>query len=310
MVPIKITCKNCNTFYTLDAEKIPFGGAKTRCKKCNTEILIMTKTDKIYYDIKNGANAKDIIEKHGITLEELKRLVIHFRQKGLLKKAAKVKPQSQPKSKQQIAVKTRKAIGKENNQLSTSFGQSKKLKANNTTDNQEKKSIEFSDILNLLKEKISRNEFNLNKHILKVENICAICLFIFFFFSWVKIAGLISVSGYGIPDGMKAIAHLGAAFSDQKRVDPSVHLYYLLYLIPIFSIVTIVFSITGKDAKVPGFIAAVLPIVFFLVAVFKVGTEIFDVLAIGFYLTIITSLVMIFYLIRLIKSEIMLSARG
>jgi predicted Zn finger-like uncharacterized protein len=78
MATMEITCKKCNTVYSMSEERIPIGGAKTRCKKCNTEIIIKSKADKIYYDIKNGATAKQIIKKHSISLDELKSLVISF----------------------------------------------------------------------------------------------------------------------------------------------------------------------------------------------------------------------------------------
>jgi hypothetical protein len=294
----------------MSEERIPIGGAKTRCKKCNTEIIIKSKADKIYYDIKNGATAKQIIKKHSISLDELKSLVISFRQKGLLKKAGSAEPQSRGSLDRKMNVKTDVTNEHNNIEITAGTNQHENSMPDKETKKDGEETIELSEVWKVLKARLSSNGIRIDKNLLRIENLCALCLILFFFFSWINIGGFISVSGYGIPDGVKAIAQWDAVLEEQKGVNPSVHLYYLLYLIPISSIVTIVFSLMGKDNKIPGFIAAALPIVFFFIAIFKAGTNLFDVLAIGFYLTIITSTVMMLYLIKTTKIQILLAAKN
>lgn len=135
---------------------------------------------------------------------------------------------------------------------------------------------------------------------LKAEILCAAGLIVFFFFPWITIGGLISISGYQIPDIVKGFGQL-AAIGGTGKTDPRVYLFYLIYLIPIFSALTIVFAMTDKSTKASGFIAGVAPIAALIYSLSEAGTNTFEGMAIGAWLTLLTAIAMLSAVFGLIK---------
>lgn len=158
---------------------------------------------------------------------------------------------------------------------------------------------------------------NKAKFISKLENICAIGLIIFFFLPWINIAGFISVSGYELPDVVKGFGQLAALGSKTGKSGLQSYFFYLVYLIPIFSALTIYYGVTDEDKKVTGLIAdivpfselfkvtgliaAIVPISLLFYALIKMGTDVFDGMAIGAWLTLATAIAMLLSVYGIIK---------
>ena len=135
----------------------------------------------------------------------------------------------------------------------------------------------------------------------KAENICALGLIIFFFFPWISIGGFISFAGYEIPDIAKGLGQFAALGSRTGKVDPQIYLYYLLYLIPIFSVLTIIFGMTDKTTKITGLIAGTTPIAALIYALSQIGSDTFEGMAIGAWLTLLTAIAMLLAVAGIIK---------
>ena len=141
----------------------------------------------------------------------------------------------------------------------------------------------------------------------KVENFCTIGLLVFFFLPWLKIGGDLSVSltGYQIPDLAehigKGIGQFKGLLGGSGNTDPRVFWYYLIYLIPVFSVITIILGIMGKNVKAPGFLAAAVPIGWFIYALIKMGADLFKIMTFGAYLTLICAIIMILAVVEIIK---------
>ena len=141
----------------------------------------------------------------------------------------------------------------------------------------------------------------------KVENYCAIGLLVFFFLPWLKIGDRLSISlkGYEIPDIAehigKGIGQFKGLLGGSGNTDPRVFWYYLIYLIPVFSVITIILGVMGKNVKATGFLAAAVPIGWFIYALIKMGTDLFKIMTFGAYLTLLCAIIMILAVVELIK---------
>ena len=141
----------------------------------------------------------------------------------------------------------------------------------------------------------------------KIENYCAIGLLVCFFLPWLQIGETISISrkGYQIPnlahDIGKGIGQFKGLLGGSGNTDPRVFWYYLIYLIPVFSVITIILGIMGKNVKATGFLAAAVPIGWFIYALIKMGTDLFNIMTFGAYLTLLCAIIMILAVVELIK---------
>jgi hypothetical protein len=141
----------------------------------------------------------------------------------------------------------------------------------------------------------------------KVENYCAIGLLVCFFLPWLQIGETISISrkGYQIPnlahDIGKGIGQFKGLLGGSENTDPQVFWYYLIYLIPVFSVITIILGIMGKNVKATGFLAAAVPIGWFIYALIKLRTDLFKIMTFGAYLTLACAIIMILAVVELIK---------
>ncbi len=116
-----------------------------------------------------------------------------------------------------------------------------------------------------------------------------------------NIGGFIKIAGYEIPDIVKGLGQFAAMGSKIRRVDPQVYFFYLIYLMPIFSVLTIILGVTDKNTKVTGLVAGVMPIAALVYGLSQAGTVVFENMAIGAYLTLLTAMAMILSAFRVIK---------
>ncbi|MCK4909614.1 MAG: hypothetical protein KAS70_06920 [Planctomycetes bacterium] len=124
----------------------------------------------------------------------------------------------------------------------------------------------------------------------RLEDIFAVSLIVCFFMPWVSLGGLISFSGYQIPDLVKGVSSLVSAFSDEPQpMNKKLYILYLLYLIPICSVTTIVLGRKGISSRISSLFAGLTPLAAFTYCLSKSGTDIFEGMAIGAWLTIIAA---------------------
>jgi hypothetical protein len=141
----------------------------------------------------------------------------------------------------------------------------------------------------------------------KVENYCAIGFLILFFLPWFQVGDTLSISlrGYQIPnlahDIGKGIGQFKSLFGESGKTDSWVFWYYLIYLLPVFSLITIILGSMGKNVKATGFLTAAVPIGWFIYAVIKLGTDLFKIMTFGAYLTLLCAILMILAVVELIK---------
>jgi len=142
----------------------------------------------------------------------------------------------------------------------------------------------------------------------KFENYCAIGLLVLFFLPWLEIGGdfaSLSVKGYQIPDIAhdigKGVEQFKGLLGGSGKTDPQVFWYYLIYLIPVFSVITIILGIMGKNVKATGFLAGATAIGWFIYALIKMGTDLFDIMTVGAYLTLLCAIIMILAVVEVIK---------
>lgn len=125
------------------------------------------------------------------------------------------------------------------------------------------------------------------------ENWLAAALTLFFFFPWVTVGGFISISGYQLPDVGRGVQQIQSTFNPNPSVSMEAVLLNLVYLIPILAIATIVMNIRGKDSKIVGLAAGIVPLVVFALMLLRIGGTLLQVLGLGAYLTVAAAIGMI-----------------
>jgi len=130
----------------------------------------------------------------------------------------------------------------------------------------------------------------------KPENIVALAMIVFFFFPWANLGGFMSVAGYQIPDKVKGLGQFASFVDGKQKTDPRIFIYYALYLIPILGALVITINLSGGSGKPLAFILGALPIVFLVFLISEAGSDVFQFLAIGAWLTIAAGVSMFFVL--------------
>jgi len=100
----------------------------------------------------------------------------------------------------------------------------------------------------------------------QLVNLCALGLGVSFFLPWAQFWGA-NLSGFDLQK-----------MGDEQR---------LLWLIPVFSVITILVGITKRSQKVVGEIAGVLPFLAGAYWYYKLGSDLFHILTFGAYLSLI-----------------------
>ena len=214
----------------------------------------------IYMDIKNGVAAREILQKHQISLQQLKMIMMHCYKKGLLKK----------------------------NDLVKYFN--KKPSAKNVSDNVAGVAIQMiaravnSVVAKFKNEKIIGGLFPLTP-----QNICALCLILFFFSPWVSVGGFATVSGFKIPAAVKSLGELAQILDQARAMSYKVYILYILYFIPILGALTIYLNSKRKDSRAVGMVAAAIPIAMLIYMFVVIGADNSIDLASGAYLTFLAS---------------------
>ena len=134
----------------------------------------------------------------------------------------------------------------------------------------------------------------------RIENICAIVLVVAFFLPWVSFGGMFSVAGYELPNAAEGINAMAAAFSESGEVDTNYGIY-LVYLVPLLAVGVLATDYLKSDEKVAHYVAiaaGVLPLLGFLYMLQRNGMQ---GMAIGIYLTVLASIVMLLATFGVIK---------
>lgn len=118
-------------------------------------------------------------------------------------------------------------------------------------------------------------------------------LLIAFFMPWVNFS-FFTLSGYEIPEKVKAINNVIDFFSKNNPILPNLYLSYALYLIPIFCTITIVRAIAGYGSSVFSFLGALTVIVLACYAYSQYGEVVVKAADIGLYTTVITAVILFF----------------
>ncbi|HOJ28080.1 MAG TPA: hypothetical protein PL059_03320 [Spirochaetota bacterium] len=141
----------------------------------------------------------------------------------------------------------------------------------------------------------------MNKFLEKTEMLFAAILIVSFFLPWASIGGLISISGYNVPDALKGISALGEIFAKgEEQSLKGIYLSYLLYLIPLLSIIIIVLGMKDYNTKIISICTGFLPFLF-LIYLLMNEFNVFEVASIGVYLTLIAGLCLILSAFGIIK---------
>ena len=127
----------------------------------------------------------------------------------------------------------------------------------------------------------------------KLENICAIIIIVAFFFPWVSL-GIVSFSGYELPNLLSALNSFASAFSENGESSPEGANYlYAVYLIPLLSIGILFMEYLGKESKKLCLTAGTLNVVGFLyILIFETEGDI-GMMGIGIWITVLASVVML-----------------
>lgn len=116
-------------------------------------------------------------------------------------------------------------------------------------------------------------------------------LLIAFFLPWVDLT-IFTLSGYNIPTSLDKLAYALSIIDDNNNSD-ILKISYLLYLIPLFSIINIIRDIAGykKSYLINEYLFGILASI--LVIIIAINTREFSlsILGMGFYLTFILSLI-------------------
>ena len=136
-------------------------------------------------------------------------------------------------------------------------------------------------------------------HFKKTEIIAAIVIVVAFFLPWVSFGGLISLSGYELPNFASAMGELGNAFSEDKKTTTDYTLY-IVYLVPLLSLAVLLIDYLDKPIKIICLIASSLNIVGFIYAIFQGGGEI-GIYGVGLWITLLASIAMLLASLGFIK---------
>jgi hypothetical protein len=127
---------------------------------------------------------------------------------------------------------------------------------------------------------------------MKRTTVLSIILLIAFFMPWVDYR-FISISGFDLPN---SIVQLGSFFSLINDSDTDfLIITYVIYLIPIFSILTIASQYVSipfsKYTKKLDYYLALIFSIIILLLLTKMNNRFFSFIGVGFYLTLITSII-------------------
>lgn len=133
----------------------------------------------------------------------------------------------------------------------------------------------------------------------RAENWFAAALIVFFFLPWFG-AGPFSVSGYSLTT-IPAVFN-AASSSGLQTSSSNIDLLYIVWLIPILSVITLVLGLTGKSPRAMAIVTGIVTLLMFGFVFAAGGGDTFKVLGIGAYLTILAAFGLILAGIGIIKA--------
>ena len=129
----------------------------------------------------------------------------------------------------------------------------------------------------------------------RADNVCALLLVIFLFFPWLDLGGIISAAGYQVPSAARRMAGmLGQAGQGSAQL----YLFYLIYLIPAFALATLALNASGFNSRLTSLLAGAMPLVLLAIAWAKAGNDLFRILGVGAWLSLIAGLALIVIALR------------
>ena len=132
----------------------------------------------------------------------------------------------------------------------------------------------------------------------RADNVCALLLVVFLFFPWIDIGGIVSAAGYQLPGAVRQMAGTLGQAGQPVQVNAQLYLFYLIYLIPAFALATLALNASGFNAKLTSLLAGALPLVLLAIAWAKAGNDLFRILGVGAWLTLIAGLALIVVALR------------
>ena len=137
----------------------------------------------------------------------------------------------------------------------------------------------------------------------KLENICAIVIIVAFFLPWISMGGMISFSGYELPNLAEMASAMGAAFNENAAKEQTNYAVYLVYLVPLLAIGVLATDYLKTDEKIAHFVAmaaGAFPVLAFAYASFS-SSGVPEGLAIGIWLTLLACVAMLLTVFGVIK---------
>ena len=125
-----------------------------------------------------------------------------------------------------------------------------------------------------------------------LESKVALGLIISFFLPWFAF-GPISASGFSIPGAVKDLSSFGSSFGSTFSNFKIISLYSL-YLIPIFSGISIYRLYKNQKTIVSSSVSSIVAVLSIVEAFYMMGTDFFDVVSFGYVFSVVLSLVLLF----------------
>ena len=122
-------------------------------------------------------------------------------------------------------------------------------------------------------------------HMKIIRIVGSLLLLVSFFLPWVD-AMITTVSGFELPQAVSDLM-------DMTGDSGGAGILYLLYLIPVLAIITLIMSAMNKNVKIIGIVTGIVSLLMLIVIYVKGGETLSDSLQIGFYLTGISSLIVL-----------------
>ena len=124
---------------------------------------------------------------------------------------------------------------------------------------------------------------------------CAIVILGAFFLPWLELGPIISVAGYQLPKAARFASELGKAFGDGKSASTgdSINWMYLVYLVPLASVVAIVEMALGRLATASAVLAATIALAEIAFWATSHPDKVGDTVGVGVLFSVVASLTML-----------------
>lgn len=130
----------------------------------------------------------------------------------------------------------------------------------------------------------------------------SIALLIAFFLPWFNL-GLFTVSGFDCPTSLDQFSNISNIFNNEE--DHNLNYTYIFYLIPIVSVINLIgdYNKKNRNKLFNEFSIGLLISILIIYILLDKSMYVFKVLSIGFYMTIILSLIGLFFILQKSKKK-------